>query len=150
MNVEVKTMEKIQELLCDLLYEREISEIKEFISKTDDAVLLHLTAYNYNWDNGLEVAESIIANPVCDAGTALMIFELAEGYEYLLGEECVSDRQFLKMLKEKLESGSFTQNIRYVPELDRMQKYRLKKILPDISALFLDGTSGEEIEIVTV
>ena len=71
-------MEKIQELLCDLLYEREISEIKEFISKTDDAVLLHMTAYNYNWDNGLEVAESIIANPVCDAGTALMIFENAE------------------------------------------------------------------------
>ncbi|MBR1823246.1 MAG: DUF4274 domain-containing protein [Ruminococcus sp.] len=144
-------MDVTSEMLSDILYEKEIGEITELIGKSDAPTLMHMIAYNYNWDNGLDVPKSIINNPHCDAGTALMIFELAEGYEFLLGEECVSDTQFLQKLKDMLTDGKFTNNnIRYVPELDRMQKYRLKKSIPDIPAVFLDGTGGDEIEIITV
>ena len=37
----------------------------------------------YNWDDGVEVPRTILADPDCDLALALEIFYLAGGYEYL-------------------------------------------------------------------
>ena len=68
-----------QELLYDI-FQKEDADLFDFISATTDSILLHMIAGNYNWDDGFEVPQYIIQNINCDLGTALMIFELAEGY----------------------------------------------------------------------
>src|SRR5690349_9296432 len=40
---------------------------------------LHAFALHYNWDDGVELLTLIIRNPMCDRGTALMLYWLTDG-----------------------------------------------------------------------
>lgn len=142
----------IKYLLYRLLYEKTKDEIISCVKNTEDSVLLHMIAANYNWNDGLEVPESILKNKNCDLGTALMIFDLAEGYSFLMGDGDVLPYElvdFLSNLKEKIENGFFhNQSIKYNPELSGALKYILKKA--DINGVFIDGTDGETTDMIIV
>ena len=71
--------EKI-DLLYELLYNKSEKELMLYIKDCTESVMLHFIAANYNWDNGFDIPLEITKNNFCDMGTALMIFEYAEGY----------------------------------------------------------------------
>ena len=49
-------------------------EISQFCRGTTDPEELHAFADAYNWDQGEHVFFELIKNPMCDAGTALLIY----------------------------------------------------------------------------
>ena len=143
----------MEQYLYELLYETEIPDRINIIKKCTDSKLLHMVIANYNWDDGTELPKTIVNNQYCDIGTALLVFELYEGYSYLLNKCDFSenDRSFLLYLKDRIEHKDFVyQSIQYIPELTRTQKYIIKKACPDISDTFIEGTDGEPIEIIVV
>lgn len=142
-----------KDLLSELLYEKTKDEIISYVKNTEDSVLLHMIAGNYNWDDGLEVPENILKNKNCDLGTVLMIFDLAEGYTFLMGDDgnAFQSEQinFLSDLKWKIENGFFdNQSIKYNPELSGAMKYTLKNA--GINEVFIDGTDGKTTDIIIV
>ena len=55
-------------------------DVKETLSSCTNSATLHVYAFNYNWNDGFDLPQTIIDNPACTLGTALMIFYLADGY----------------------------------------------------------------------
>lgn len=149
-------MDNIKEYLYDLYYEKSLSELNKAVKATTDSKLLHMIMANYNWDDGLSVPKNVINNLYCDLGTALMIFDLFGGYEYLIqGEKSVfskSEKSYLAKLKERIINRDFaSSDIKYIPlDLTRTMKYYIRKACHDIDEVFLNGTEGEEIEIIRV
>ena len=145
---------EIKKLLTEIKYEKSYDEIKKLISETTNPVLLHMIAVNYNWDDGFDIPECIIQNKHCDSGTALMIFDYADGYSFLLDTDELTDtdwKNFIKKLKLEIQNGKFkTQKIKYLPELSRTDKLKIKKLYPDLHGVFSEGTDGEEIDLIIV
>ncbi|MCR4887747.1 MAG: DUF4274 domain-containing protein [Ruminococcus sp.] len=145
----------ITEELLYSIFNMEDDELHDLISNTNDSILLHMIAGNYNWDNGFDIPQLIIKNKYCDLGTALMIFELAEGY-ILFFDKLESDDndmwfKFVTKLKNNIENEIYSKkSIQHIPELSRTDKYKMKKIFPDISDVFLDGVTGEDVQIVYI
>lgn len=143
-----------KELLYKLL-EKSNKDLIVCIHDIKNPYLLHMIAGNYNWNNGFDVPKSIINNINCDLGTALMIFELSDGYTYLFGDkdEFSSKKweDFICEIKSKIESDWYTNKlIKYTPELSRAEKFQLKKMYCNINPIFIKGTSGETVEILII
>ncbi|MDE5620711.1 MAG: DUF4274 domain-containing protein [Ruminococcus sp.] len=141
------------ELFYELLYEKSESELVNYIEQTEDSVLLHIIAVNYNWDNGFDIPRSIIDNKYCDVGTALMIFSDADGYGIFFDDEkenCFSEEwfNFVTYLKYRIDSNSFIcGNIRFVPQLSRADIFHLKKRCTYINKIFIKGSEGMNINV---
>ncbi|MDE5557981.1 MAG: DUF4274 domain-containing protein [Ruminococcus sp.] len=144
----------IKKILTEIKYEKSYDEIKALISETTNPVLLHMITVNYNWDDGFYIPECIIQNRYCDLGTALMIFDYADGYSFLLDNDELTDidwKNFIEKLKLEIQNRKFeTQKIKYLPELSCADKLRIKKLYPDLESVFSEGTSGEEIGLIIV
>ncbi|RGS62181.1 DUF4274 domain-containing protein, partial [Roseburia inulinivorans] len=41
------------------------------ISQTEDQEILYVYAYNYNWDNGFDIPQTVLDNKKCDLSIAL-------------------------------------------------------------------------------
>lgn len=138
------------ELFYELLYEKSESELVNYIEQTEDSVLLHIIAVNYNWDNGFDVPRSIVDNKYCDVGTALMIFSDADGYGIFFDEENFLKEwfDFVTYLKHRIDDNSFIcGNIRFIPQLSRADIFHLKKRCPYINKIFIEGTTGMNIDV---
>ena len=66
-----------------LLYDDDTDKIKRIISQTEDQEILYVYVYNYNWDNGFDIPQTILDNEKCDLSIALLIFYRADGLSYL-------------------------------------------------------------------
>ncbi len=146
---------KTSEILYNLLYETSEKEIVSYISKNTDSLMLHYIAYNYNWDDGFTVPRAIIENKYCDLGTALMIFELSEGYMIFFEEQPEDffgkNTKFILNLKSRIENNDFKySNLKYNPSLSRVEIFKLKKYVPDICNIFINGTDGEESDVPVI
>ncbi|MDE7097857.1 MAG: DUF4274 domain-containing protein, partial [Ruminococcus sp.] len=79
-----------------------------------DSKLLHMIMANYNWDNGIEIPKTVIANSFCDLGTALMVFSFFGGYEFLLDDEenvfSESEKIFCRTCRNRLKIKNFLIN----------------------------------------
>ena len=62
-----------------LLYDADTDEVKRIISQTEDQEILYVYAYNYNWDNGFHIPQTVLDNKKCDLSIALLIFYRADG-----------------------------------------------------------------------
>ena len=62
------------DIIQDLLYAKPIHELKHYVASCKESDILHVFAYNYNWNNGFDVPNTIVSNPACSLGTALMVF----------------------------------------------------------------------------
>src|SRR5215207_4128317 len=51
-----------------------MSDINQLQQELNTPEKLHDFATHYNWDDGFEVPKWIINNPLCDRGTALMMY----------------------------------------------------------------------------
>lgn len=100
----------------------------------ESAEELHYCAWNYNWDDGLAMLWQIIAHPLCDWGTALLIYWRADpGWLHdprpsrtaaLLEETGV--HALLREIEAKLLRGHFTPTIAFDPTNDAGQNLVLE------------------------
>ena len=92
----------------------------------------------YNWDDGFDLPNELLANPDCDLALALEIFFLADGYAYLTDRSCNASLQEWRLFIEKLyadiSDGKYIQTeSAFVNPLTRVQKHKLKnQQIPDI------------------
>ena len=142
--------------LSDILYSENKSEaVKQVKSiKTEEELFVLLD--NYNWDNGFEVPEAIITHTNCTLSVALLAFYRADGLRYLFeGEDAIANslskswETFIKEIYDKILKEHYPiGNISYYPEITNIQKFKLKKLHPNLSSFILDGVSGKDLHIL--
>ena len=111
---------------------------------------------NYNWDNDFEVPEAIITHTNCTLSVALLAFYRADGLRYLFeGEDAIANslskswETFIKKIYDKIMKEHYPiGNISYYPEITNIQKFKLKKLHPNLSSFILDGVSGKDLHIL--
>lgn len=140
--------------LEQLLYNTDKNYIISQLTNTNNSLLLHYFAANYNWNSGFDVPTVILENDACDFGTGLLMFHYADGYRMLENPDEVSSssledwKDFLGKINNKLINLEFTsQNISFDPELTKIQKYKLKKINPNIPDILISKSPGEVVDI---
>ena len=142
--------------LSDILYFESKAEAVKLIQSINSEDELFVLLDNYNWDNDFEVPEAIITHSKCTLSVALLAFYRADGLRYLFeGEDAFANplskswETFIKevydrILKEYYPIG----NISYDPEITNIQKFKLKKLHPNLSSFILDGVSGKDLHIL--
>jgi Domain of unknown function (DUF4274) len=110
----------------NLLAEKSLSEPdKEFFDTITDPVEYHYIASIFNWDAGIELLSWIINNPICDAGTAKMIFWRSQPSYYTIFssvEEAEHHSEIFILVRSIIENFQnrfyMNQNIFYDPNAD--------------------------------
>lgn len=128
-----------------------ISLLKERLSQINDSEILHLILLGYNWDDGLEIPQIIMDNQFCELGTALEMFYLAEGLDYLENkEQCeyIEDIEwitFVKKLYFSIIQGEFSKGcIEFSPPLSKVQIFKLKKKIREDEMVFIQPIENVE------
>ena len=141
-------------LVEKMLYEYDEEETMQLIIECKDSETLHLYAYNYNWDDGFQEPTAMINNPVCCMSTALTLFYLADGVEYLSDpEQEVSEYQqdwwtFVTTLYDRIIKGDFpSAPIKFEPPITRVERYNMEKNLSDAEAVFYTPIKGVDYDI---
>ncbi len=139
------------ELLSDLLYAENNNDVINSIRKISKAELLYVFSFHYNWGNGFEIPQTILDNENCDLGNALLLFYDASGFNFLQDQRLIYNTgnfEFLKKLYNRILERDFNySDIEYIPSLTNVQKYKLKRVNPEIHSIFLDGTIGKKINV---
>ncbi len=143
------------EKIKKLLYDEIPNDLFNSIRQIDNSEILHLLAYNYNWDDGFKVPNLILNNNNCELNTALMIFYDAGGFEYLMSDRNKSQEEnllwydFLENLYKKIINKSFKKgNIEFKPPVTKIQLYKLKKKLNDDEYVFIKNIGDTNMNIV--
>nr|WP_048792023.1 hypothetical protein [Streptococcus cristatus] len=87
---------------------------------------------------------------------ALLAFYRADGIRYLFeGEAALANllseewEGFVKDVYAKILRGQFPSGtISFQPEITKIQKFKLKKLRPEIDEVFLDGISGKDLNMI--
>lgn len=142
--------------LSDILYFESKAEAVKLVQSINSEDELFVLLDNYNWDNDFEVPEAIITHTNCTLSVALLAFYRADGLRYLFeGEDAIANslskswetfikKIYDKIMKERYPNGS----ISCQPEITNIQKFKLKKLHPNLSSFILDGTSGKDVHIL--
>jgi len=98
---------------------------RDFFNSIDNPLECHYIASIYNWDDGPEVLSWIVNNPICEAGTAKMIFWRSQPSYYtrfLTTDEAKFDSDVFLLIRtiiENFQRGFYTnKNIGYNPNDD--------------------------------
>ena len=150
-------MDKYQiQQIADILYAE--SNVKAVASleqlQTEDELFVLLD--NFNWNNGFEVPKAVLIHSKCSLSVALLAFYRADGIRYLLeGEAAFANllstewEDFVKNVYTKILRGQFPSGtISFQPEITTIQKFKLKKLKPEIDERFLEGISGKNLNVV--
>ena len=139
------------QIIHNLLYATSFEDAKLYLSSCSDRTTLHIYALNYNWNNGFDLPQTIINNPACTLGTALMMFYMADGYRYLSERNESSDipdwLSFIKDLYRRIYAGVYTDcSIAFSVPLSKVQIFKLKKLLKENEQIFVTPIDGENCE----
>ena len=142
--------------LSDALHSENKSEVVKLVHSINAEEELFVLLDNYNWDNGFEVPEAIITHTNCTLSVALLAFYRADGLRYLFeGEDAFANplskswKTFIKEIYDKILKEHYPiGNISYDPEITNIQKFKLKKLHPNLSSFILDGVSGKDLHIL--
>jgi hypothetical protein len=135
-----------------LLYDADTDEIKRIISQTEDQEILYVYAYNYNWDHGFDIPQTVLDNEKCDLSIALLIFYRADGLSYL---EDKSDNinlpkwsSFIKRLYDSILTGEYQRGeIEFKVPLSKVQLFKLKKVTTEEENIFTENIEGKCLDI---
>ncbi len=135
-----------------LLYDDDTDKIKRIISQTEDQEILYVYVYNYNWDNGFDIPQTILDNEKCDLSIALLIFYRADGLSYL---EDKSDNVnlpqwsfFIKRLYDSILAGKYQRGeIEFKVPLSKVQLFKLKKVTTEEENIFTENIEGKCLDI---
>ena len=135
------------EMIQNLLYKKSVKEVKKTLSSCTDNTILHVYAFNYNWNNGFDLPQAIIDNPACTLGTALMVFYLADGYRYLIEKNESSDipewLSFISNLYKHIIDGKYNdKSIAFTVPLSKVQIFKLKKHLNENEMVFVSSVNS--------
>ena len=128
-----------------LIYQADIPKKISELRKINNPKLLFMFSYDYNWDDGFTIPFEIIKNPCCDMSTALLLFERSEGYEFLPdpSSDIDDDKEqaaFVKELYNRIVKNDFMLGqTAYQPVTSKVQIYKLKKLNPKVSDIFIKG-----------
>ena len=150
-------MDKYQiQQISDILYAesnaKAVARLEQLQTEDELFVLLD----NFNWDNGFEVPKAVLNHFKCSLSVALLAFYRADGIRYLLeGEVAFANslltecEGFVKDVYDKMLRGHFPSGtISFQPEITTIQKFKLKKLKPEIDERFLKGISGKDLNVV--
>lgn len=115
-----------------LLYDADTDEVKRIISQTEEQEILYIYAYNYNWDNGFDIPQTVLDNEKCDLSIALLLFYRADGLSYLADKSdnanLLQRYSFIKRLYDSILMGKYQRGkIEFKVPLSRVQLFKLKK-----------------------
>ena len=137
---------EIEELLYSIDKENTLEKIKGI----EDNIKLHILASNYNWNNGFEIPTAILNNKNCDKATALVLFFDADGIRVLEdikeveNSELIEWSNFIISLYKRINDDDFNSEvIKFIPNLSKVQIFRIKKKNPNINKSFI-LESGEK------
>lgn len=143
-----------QKAVENMIYRWSEKKTMQYIRSCTDPETLQLYAYNYNWDDGFEGPTLIMQNPHCSMSTALTLFYLADGVEYLSDpEQEVSQYQrdwwtFVTTLYNRIIKGDFpSAPIRFEPPITRVERYKMEKSLSDVERVFYTPIDGVDCDI---
>lgn len=135
-----------------LLYDTDNYELKRTICQTADQEMLYVYAYNYNWDDGFDIPQTVLNNEKCDLSIALLIFYRANGLSYL---ESKSDNanlpqwfSFIKRLYDSILTGKYQRGeIEFKVPLSKIQLFKLKKVITEKERIFTENIEGKCLDI---
>lgn len=135
-----------------LLYDATNDKVKRFISQNKDQDILYVYAYNYNWDDGFDIPQTILDHENCDLSIALLIFYNADGLTYLYEKSENTNfpkwSSFIKKLYDSILSGKYQKGeIEYKVPLTKVQLYKLKKVLTEEENIFIENIEGKCLDI---
>lgn len=135
-----------------LLYDATNDKVKRFISQNKDQDILYVYAYNYNWDDGFDIPQTILDNEKCDLSIALLIFYNADGLRYLYEKSENTNlpkwSSFIKKLYYSILSGKYQKGeIEFKVPLTKVQLYNLKKVLTEEENIFIENIEGKCLDI---
>ena len=150
-------MDKYQiQQISDILYAESNAKAVASLEQLQTEDELFVLLDNFNWNNGFEVPKAVLNHSKCSLSVALLAFYRADGIRYLLeGEaafanslskewECFVKDVYTKILRGQFPSGA----ISFQPEITKIQKFKLKKLKPEIDERFLEGISGKDLNVV--
>ena len=142
----------VEEFVKQMLYDKNIVDVIRLIDEIADSEILHLYAYNYNWDNGFEIPRKIIQKDCCQLSTALMVFYAADGVRYLQDKNEVNNLKewsiFIKELYNKIINNEFLEGtIKFTPPLSKVQIFKIKKIINTNEEVFLKEIGTNDLNI---
>lgn len=141
-----------KQIIQEMIYSSTENEVLQMLETINDETILHVYAYNYNWDDGFKIPYAIIDKKCCELSTALMIFYAADGYKYLqtLNEQQKSsdwlnfiETLYIKIINNEYKVGS----IKFVPLLNKLQIFKLRNKLPERDQVFLQELGDKNIDI---
>ena len=146
---------QIQEI-SDILYAESNAKAVACLEQLQTEDELFVLLDNFNWDNGFEVPKAVLTHSKCSLSVALLAFYRADGIRYLLeGEAAFANplskewEVFVKDVYTKILRGQFPSGtISFQPEITKIQKFKLKKLKPEIDERFLEGISGKDLNVV--
>jgi hypothetical protein len=128
------------------------------LALVESPVELHYFAMNYNWDDGEDALRAVIDHPLCDMGTASMIYWSAQP-DLLLGWEAegtcseseLDDLAFVKRLQTRLLRRDFGhRQIRFDPRnflgVDYTQPDAGSTGMPLVPEALKEPTQGRELD----
>ena len=142
--------------ISDILYAESNAKAVASLDQLQTEDELFVLLDNFNWDNGFEVPKVVLNHSKCSLSVALLAFYRADGIRYLLeGEAAFANslskewEGFVKDVYAKILRGQFPSGtISFQPELTKIQKFKLKKLKPEIDEVFLDGILGKDLNVV--
>lgn len=146
---------QIQEI-SDILYSENNAKAVACLKQLQTEDELFVLLDNFNWDNGFEVPKAVLNHSKCSLSVALLAFYRADGIRYLFeGEAAFANslseewEGFVKDVYAKILRGQFPSGtISFQPEITKVQKFKLKKLKPEIDEVFLDGILGKDLNVV--
>jgi len=103
------------------------SEFDAFFAAVSKPTELHLYASLFNWDCGVEELERVVTHPICDRGTALMIYWRSQPDYYLkysnVDEMPLHEREgfeLIQHIQQRISAGAYQHwTITYDPRNDQ-------------------------------
>lgn len=120
MNLTREQRDRVERLLYDC---EDTAAFRRELDSIESAIELHEFCRQFNWDGGFEELEAVLHHRVCDRGTALMMYWLAEPV-YFLDFDNPNDipsvnrplSQFVNTVRDMLLKNQFDSNqIRFDP-----------------------------------
>jgi hypothetical protein len=116
---------------------------------------LHALAFSWNWDDDLKPMSEIIRSPICDKGTALLIYWYAGPvwlYQTYANEDEIKGSyereryRLVKEIEEKYTSGFYkSETINFDPSRDWPESYRGETLKQEIPEVMLKPSSGKKL-----
>jgi hypothetical protein len=112
-------IERIREIVLDKWVAansgESLARLMQLLAQVESSLELHQIAANLSWDTGFNVLEKVITHPLCEKGTALMIYFLGKPHWYYQhlqkGKPLIGDQPqsfaFLQRIEQSVMNQQF-------------------------------------------